>query len=117
MAGWSWRSETLSESSIGEEIRRGRPESRRRSRTPGILERQAPWRLVRNPFHPFEIISADELESIHLASLSILENIGISVQSERARALLARHGAKVTAGEQVVRFDRDFVLEAIADAP
>jgi trimethylamine---corrinoid protein Co-methyltransferase len=113
----------LSKPTVGEEVRRvhgegrGRPESRRRTRVPGFLERQAPWRLVRNPFRPFEIISADELEAIHLASLRILEETGISVQSERARSLLARHGARAAPGEQVVRLDRDFVLSAIADAP
>ena len=107
----------MSEPLTGEEVRRGRGDTRRRTRLPGILERQAPWRLVRNPFRPFEIISADELEAIHLASLSILEETGISVQSERARALLARHGARSEPGTQVVRFDRAFVLDAIVDAP
>ena len=109
--------EEIGVSGGAEETRRGRGESRRRARAPGILERQAPWRLVHNPFRPFEIISADELEAIHLASLSILEEVGISVQSERARNLLARHGAEVEPGSQIVRFDRDFVLGAIADAP
>ncbi len=94
----------MSEPTVGEEVRRahgegrGRPESRRRTRVPGFLERQAPWRLVRNPFRPFEIISADELEAIHLASLTILEETGISVQSGRARSLLARHGAGAAPG-------------------
>ena len=113
----------MSEPSTGEEVRRthgegrGRPESRRRTRLPGFLERQAPWRLVRNPFRPFEIISADELEAIHLASLSILEKVGISVQSERARRLLVRHGAESEPGRDVVRFDRHLVMSTIASAP
>ncbi len=33
---------------------------------------QLPWRQPRNPYRPVEVVSADELESIHEASLQIL---------------------------------------------
>ena len=50
--------------------------------------KQLPWRRLANPFSPMEPLSADQVEEIHLASLSILEQFGIEVMSAQARALL-----------------------------
>ena len=44
---------------------------RRGRRAPEGLP-QLPWRTVRNPYRPVEILSADEVEAIHRASLRIL---------------------------------------------
>jgi trimethylamine--corrinoid protein Co-methyltransferase len=41
---------------------------------------------------------------VHTASLEILENVGLLVRNEKARALFARHGCKVDAETQIVRF-------------
>jgi trimethylamine--corrinoid protein Co-methyltransferase len=89
----------------------------RRARSVPVLERQAPWRLLENPYRPFEIISADELEAIHVASLEIMERIGIAVQSPRARELCRRHGCEIGSDGVRVRFPRELVLTAIAKAP
>jgi trimethylamine--corrinoid protein Co-methyltransferase len=98
--------------------RRGRGGERRpRDRQAGVLARQAPWAKLRNPYRPYEILSADELEAIHLASLDILERIGISVQSERARALCRANGCEILPDGLRVRFPREAVLAAIARAP
>ena len=37
-----------------------------------------------------EVVSADELESIHEASLTILERIGMDIWDGESRSLLAR---------------------------
>ena len=50
-----------------------------------------------------EIVSADELEAIHLASLEILERIGVAVQSERARQLCKRAGCGIGATFHALR--------------
>ena len=49
---------------------------RRRTRrtAPGVG--QSPWRTLRNRYLPVEIMSADEVETIHRASLRILDEIG-----------------------------------------
>lgn len=98
--------------------RRPRGQSpRHRGRSQGILERQMPWQLLRNPYKPLDIVSTDELEAIHDASLDLLETIGMNVASERARSLLRRAGAEIMADQLRVRFPRELVLETIRSAP
>ena len=53
-----------------------RPGSRTR-RSGGARLPQLPWTRVVNPYAPLEILSADQIEAIHLTSLRILEEIGI----------------------------------------
>jgi len=62
-------------------------------------------------------VSADELEAIHLASLEVLEEIGMDFLDEEARSILEKAGADVQAGSQRVRLDRSLVMQAIATAP
>ncbi|HEY8800364.1 MAG TPA: trimethylamine methyltransferase family protein, partial [Candidatus Limnocylindrales bacterium] len=81
------------------------------------LPQQRPWAQPRMRYRPTEVVSADELESIHDASLRILEEIGMDFLDEGARDLLTAAGARVEPGTQRVRFDRDMVLERIRTAP
>jgi trimethylamine--corrinoid protein Co-methyltransferase len=76
-----------------------------------------PFRQPRRRFPPVEILSADELEAIHNASLTILEEIGMDFLDHDAVALLAKAGAKTTPGQQRVRFDRSLIEERIRTAP
>lgn len=87
----------------------------RRSRDPGVTP--LPWRAVDNPFPPLEPLSADQIEAIHEASLTLLERDGVEVMSEAALDLFAAAGATVDRASGVVRPDRDLVLEQIAKAP
>ena len=87
----------------------------RNKRKTGI--EQLPWRQPVNPYAPMEILSADQLESIHLASLDLLENHGMRFLHEGARRLLADAGADVDHDSQMVRLDRRLVMETIALAP
>jgi trimethylamine--corrinoid protein Co-methyltransferase len=70
-----------------------------------------------NPYRPVEIMSADEVEQIHRASLRILERIGIEVLGDRALDLCARAGAAVDRERRIVRFDAAQVEELVALAP
>jgi len=81
------------------------------------LPEQRPWSQPRMRFRPTEVVSVDELEAIHDASLDILERIGMDFLDADARRLLADAGAEVESGSARVRFDRDWVLERIATAP
>jgi len=64
-----------------------------------------------------EILSADQLEAIHLTSLRILEAIGIELMSPRARAALRAVGAEVDEESGTVRLDRVLVARALATVP
>ena len=87
-----------------------------RSRGTGAFE-QPPFRQQKIPFPPTGIVSADELESIHLASLRVLKEIGLDVLHADARRIMKEHGADVREGSERVRFDGDMLMELISHAP
>ena len=78
---------------------------------------QPPFRQLKNPFAPTKLISDDELESIHLASLRVLKEIGVDVLHDEARRIMKAHGADVREGTERVHFDSDMILETIASCP
>src|SRR5688572_3279121 len=99
-------------------------EGLRRRRTGGragherhLLPQQRPWAQPRMRYAPTEVISADELESIHVASLRVLSEIGMDFLDADAREVLRAAGAQVEPDSQRVRFDPDFVTETIRTAP
>ncbi|MFZ5790553.1 MAG: trimethylamine methyltransferase family protein [Pseudomonadota bacterium] len=93
---------------------RGRRE-RRAAPAGGI--RQLPFASVRNPFKPVEILSADQIEAIHEASLDLLERVGFEVLHDESLDIFAGAGATVDRGTRRVRLDRGLVMEAMAKAP
>jgi trimethylamine--corrinoid protein Co-methyltransferase len=93
---------------------------RGRARTSGSGNRlpdQPPFRQPRLRYEPTRVVSDDELEAIHLASLRILQDIGIDFLEPTARRMLAAAGARVDADSPRVRFDPDMVLETIRTCP
>jgi trimethylamine--corrinoid protein Co-methyltransferase len=78
---------------------------------------QPPFRRLKRRMPPADLVSADELDSIHRASLRVLAEIGLDVLHDEARAIMKRAGATVVAGSERVRFDPDMILETIATAP
>ncbi|MGD0494112.1 MAG: trimethylamine methyltransferase family protein [Steroidobacteraceae bacterium] len=78
---------------------------------------QLPWTEVVNPYPPMEVLSADQLEAVHLTSLRILEELGMEIMSERALAILAAAGAEVDPAKRTVRLDRGLIDQALATAP
>lgn len=64
-----------------------------------------------------EVLSADQLEAIHLTSLRILEELGMEVMSARALSLLKAAGAQVDPATHNVRLDRGLVEAALRSAP
>jgi trimethylamine---corrinoid protein Co-methyltransferase len=78
---------------------------------------QSPFARLRNPFAPFELVSADQIEAIHAASLRVLAEIGMNFLLPEAQALLAEAGCEVEPSGPRVRFDPAFVEERIASAP
>jgi trimethylamine---corrinoid protein Co-methyltransferase len=78
---------------------------------------QLPWTEVRNPYSPMEVLSAEQVEDIHLTSLRILEDLGMEVLSPRALAVLRAGGADVDLAARTVRLDRGLVESALQSAP
>ena len=94
-------------------------ERRRRSRGPkrtrSVVGDQPPFAQPRRRLPATAILSEDELEAIHLASLRVLAETGIDFLHPEARRLLAAAGARVD-GDRV-RFDADMIAEYIAMVP
>jgi trimethylamine--corrinoid protein Co-methyltransferase len=78
---------------------------------------QPPFRRLKRPFAPTNIVSEDQLESIHRASLRVLSEIGLDVLHDDARRIMKEAGADVRPGSERVRFDPDMVLEWVSHAP
>ena len=79
--------------------------------------RQLPWQSLRNPFSPVEILSADQVESILDAALTILETTGFRFLQEECRAYLKTAGADASDPGGMVRMDRGLVTEMLRHAP
>ncbi len=93
--------------------RRGRSSGRERPATG--LPHQPPWQQPRHAYPPVAAVSDDQLEAIHLASLSILEEIGMDFLHRGARARLHDAGAEVD-GDRV-RFAPELVEQLVSTAP
>ncbi|HSQ40140.1 MAG TPA: trimethylamine methyltransferase family protein [Anaerolineales bacterium] len=50
------------------------------------------------------LLTQEQVQRVHDASLEILETVGLLVRSEKARALFTRHGCQVDAETQIVKF-------------
>lgn len=78
---------------------------------------QKPWTQLTNPFPKSRLISDDQVESIHLAALDILERIGVRCQVREARDVFAKAGASIDENDARVRVGRDIIEAALKTAP
>jgi trimethylamine--corrinoid protein Co-methyltransferase len=92
------------------EARRGRREKA------GVSIAQLPWEVVRNPYAPMEMLSADQMQDLHDTSIRILKELGIKVMGANVRTLFAAAGAKID-DEGIVRIDASIVEAALATVP
>jgi trimethylamine--corrinoid protein Co-methyltransferase len=88
---------------------------RQRRTAPGV--RQLPFSRIVNPYSPIEVISADQVEAIIDAALTILETCGMRFLEDSSRQLMRAAGAACDEATRMVRFDRGLVLEKLALAP
>jgi len=77
----------------------------------------APAGQPQSPFAPLDLISRDELESIHLSAFEVLKEIGVDFLHDEARAMLKDAGADVDPASRRVRFDPALVEGKIGLAP
>ena len=91
--------------------------SRRRGRGKGDAPavRKVDYRQLESSMPLSLLYSDDQIAAIHESALTVLEELGVRVVHDGARAMFAKAGATV-AGDQV-RFDRAMVEGAILSAP
>jgi len=65
----------------------------------------------------FQVISRDEVESIHHASMETLENAGLIVEDEDSLRLLSTLGAEVNLDSHIVKIPEYLVKEAVEKTP
>ncbi len=63
------------------------------------------------------VLTQDEIEDIHLATLEVLEHTGVFMEDEEARGLLAAAGCRVDAERGIVKIPPHMVEEAARSAP
>lgn len=97
-----------------ERRRRAGGRDRKRSAASSRIE-QPPFQIVRRRFPATPVVSEDELEAIHDASLDVLEQVGMDVLDSDARRLLVDAGA--TAEGERLRFGREMITELITTCP
>jgi len=91
------------------------PHRRPRRAAPGL--QQLAWRRLTNPFEPLRLLSDDQVEAIHRASLRILSEIGVEVLGDRTLEAFAAAGAMVDRPSRRIRLDPAHLEALIASAP
>lgn len=77
--------------------------------------RQLPWRTVEHVHGTLSVLDEAGVQTIHDASMRVLEELGIELWSASARELFRRAGAIVDG--EVVRVGREVIEAALASAP
>ena len=85
-------------------------ERRKRSELPLL---KLPFRQLRNRLPPLELISPEQIEQLHEASMRILEEVGLDFLDAEALDLWAKAGARVDRAAQHVWLDRGLVMETV----
>ena len=70
---------------------------------------------LKNPFPPMDVFTADRIEAMHEAALSVLEDLGVKVLLPEAITLFKAAGATVKG--EMVHIGREIVADALARAP
>ncbi|MCU1358789.1 MAG: methyltransferase [Ilumatobacteraceae bacterium] len=76
---------------------------------------QLPWRQLTNPHKPVEVLTADQIDDIHRASVGLLASTGMRVLAPEARAIFAAAGCAVD--DLMVRFDPELIDAMVALTP
>jgi trimethylamine--corrinoid protein Co-methyltransferase len=98
------------------EKKTGRAAGKRARRRDGPIV-QRPWGQPVNQAARIDLLSDDELESIHRTALRILSEIGIAFHDDEARQVFRDAGASVDEESHIVRLGSEIVDEALSRAP
>jgi trimethylamine--corrinoid protein Co-methyltransferase len=72
---------------------------------------------IHDPRLKLEILSPDDVQRIHEATLKIIENTGVRFPSKHALAIWEKHGAQVDHDTMVVKAPRELIEDAIKLCP
>jgi len=72
---------------------------------------------ITNPRLRLDILSPEDIQRIHIATLDIIESVGIKFPSKKAMAIWEAHGASVDRETGIVRIPGNLIEEAIKKAP
>lgn len=72
---------------------------------------------ITNPKLRLEILTPQEVQRIHDATLHIIENVGVRFPSPRALEIWAAHGASVDREKMIVRASPQLIEQALKKAP
>ena len=93
----------------------------RRGRHHGVADtshqRAVNYSKLRNPLIRQPAFSQDRLEAIHDTALRVIEELGIKVLNDEARAIFRDAGARVDEETLIVNIDRELVASALQSAP
>jgi trimethylamine--corrinoid protein Co-methyltransferase len=64
-----------------------------------------------------ELLSTDEIEAIHQASLVVLKEIGMRVLLPEARQILHQGGVDIDDSSEMARFDAELIETALVSVP
>ncbi len=78
---------------------------------------QLPWQPVVNPYPPMEILTEEQMETLHHTSMRILSELGIRVMGKRVMDIFEAAGAIVDRDTSIIRLDESLVMAALATAP
>ncbi|NSX54631.1 trimethylamine methyltransferase family protein [Parasulfitobacter algicola] len=76
---------------------------------------QMPWSIPINNDRPTEPLTEDGVQAIHEGAMRILEEIGIAIYNDEARAIFKEAGCIVDGDN--VRMGREFIMEMVALSP
>jgi trimethylamine--corrinoid protein Co-methyltransferase len=76
-----------------------------------------PFKALHNFLPPVQMLSEDQVEQLHQASMRILEEIGIKFMDAEAVDIWAQAGAAVDRSTQIVKIDRNLLLGLVDKAP
>jgi trimethylamine--corrinoid protein Co-methyltransferase len=68
-------------------------------------------------FKPLNILSEQEIESIHKSTLHVLDTVGVTFESKRALSLFKKAGCRVDEATSQVRFPPSLVEECLRKCP
>jgi trimethylamine---corrinoid protein Co-methyltransferase len=74
-------------------------------------------KTVSDPKLRLQVLTPDDVQKIHNASLHIIENVGIRFPSARALEIWHAHGAQVDKEKMIVRVKADLIESALKTAP
>ena len=72
---------------------------------------------ISNPKLSLNILTPEEIQRIHEATLEVIETVGVSFPSEKALDILEAHGAQVDPQAKIAQIPAKIVEEHLAMAP